>query len=222
MVGDKLEAGPVKMHTLGVFTTRSVKLKEGKIVFEGARATMIRDVKKNQLGLTSKTPMKIEVDLHGADPAAVLPRLQGMLFFPDATSAVDGLPEQVADILPFVINGAPTTSCHCVRILDSGHWIRMSLPSTKYTPPKPPDIVQSGFTEEALKTKTSRSVTFVFYVSGGGRVGEIWLAKPLGAGLDEEAAIVVRKYIFNPAQVDGRPVGTMVQLNVDVYSVPAN
>jgi TonB family protein len=211
-VGDKLEAEPVKMHTLGVFTARSVKQQKDKIIFDGERATIIRDVKKNQVGLAGKTPMKIEVDLRGTDPAVVLPRLQEMLFFSDAKSIMDGLPEQVADMIPLEINGAPTRNCHCAHIFDGSHWIRMSLPSTKYTPPKVTHVAEPNFTEEAGEQKIKGSVTLVFYVSDVGRVDEIWLAKPLEAGLDEQAAIAARKYTFNAAQVDGRPAGTMVRV----------
>src|SRR5665213_1367393 len=100
-VDDKLEAKPIQLHTLGVFTTRSVKLKKDKIVLEGERATLVGDAQKSHVRPTVKVPMKIEVDLRGADSAVVLPRLQEMLFFADTTSAIAGLPEPVAGTLPF-------------------------------------------------------------------------------------------------------------------------
>lgn len=81
LAGGTLVPGPIRLHTLGVFTTRSVKVKRDKIVIEGERETLVRDVDKNQVEPIDEAPMRLEVDLHGADSATVLSRLKEMLFF---------------------------------------------------------------------------------------------------------------------------------------------
>lgn len=43
---------------------------------------------------------------------------------------------------------------------------------------------------------------------------EVWLLRPLGFGLDENAANTVRQYVFKPAQLDGKPVEA--ELNMEV------
>ena len=50
-----------------------------------------------------------------------------------------------------------------------------------------------------------------------GRVDEVWLAKPLSATLDESAAKSGRDNIFQPATLDGKPVGTVL-----IQTIPVN
>ena len=91
--GGKLEAAPVKLHALGVFIPQSVTLKKNELLtIGGTRSTLILDSKTGQPKQAGQSFMNIEVDLHGADPAIVLPKMQEMLFFPDLAQAIAALP----------------------------------------------------------------------------------------------------------------------------------
>ena len=80
-VNDKFAAKPVHLFTPSVFMTRSVKLKNSLLVFEGDRHTLVRDPGKNVLSMTGEAPMRLEIDLHNAPPGLTLPMLETMLFF---------------------------------------------------------------------------------------------------------------------------------------------
>lgn len=79
--------------------------------------------------------------------------------------------------------------------------------------------VEAEFSKEARKENVSGAVALMFYVSEAGEVGGIWLASPLGFGLDEQAINAVRQYVFKPAEYDGRPVGTelVVAINFQMH-----
>ena len=79
-VNGGLVTGTVNLHGLEVFLTDSVSLKKGKIVFQGNRVTLVRN--GTDVAAAGRSPMRLEVELNGADPAAVLPQLQDALFFP--------------------------------------------------------------------------------------------------------------------------------------------
>jgi TonB family protein len=218
-VDDKLVAEPNKAHMLGEFTTHSVKLKKDKLIFEGERATLIRDSKANRLWWAGKVPMKLEVDLAGADPAIVQPRLQEMMFFPDVQAAAAGLPVSVAEMLPFDVSGTPPPHPDSQRIFDGSHWIHIARSAPNYIAPKLVSSVEPKFTDEARNHKISGDVMVALHISETGRADELWVARPLGFGLDESATNAVRQYVFKPAQYEGRPVESeiFVVVNFQVF-----
>lgn len=57
-------------------------------------------------------------------------------------------------------------------------------------------------------------------IGADGKPGEIVVARPIGFGLDENAANTIRKADFQPAMKDGKPVAVMVDLVVEfrIYS----
>jgi TonB family protein len=208
--------GPVQLHGLVAFIDDSVKLKKGGIVFSGSRVVLTR--KASGLVAIGMWPMKLEVDLKGADPATVFPQLQAALFFPDLQSAIDGLPPLVANILPFPSEGKfhPTvTHSTTIFIFKDGEWKAIDNPGPRFSAPRILKIENPEFTEEARQQKISGDVYLVFTASQSGGVDEIWLARPLGFGLDEAAAKAVRKYQLAPAQLDGQPVGSILIVNVN-------
>jgi hypothetical protein len=79
-------------------------------------------------------PMKLEVELHGAAPAAMIPNLTDMLFFPDAKVAAAGLPEQVADMLPFDVGRTPKVKRDFQSVFDGGRWLRVNSQRHKDCP----------------------------------------------------------------------------------------
>jgi periplasmic protein TonB len=70
------------------------------------------------------------------------------------------------------------------------------------------------YSEEARKAKYQGTVILWLVVDQNGRPQQVKVARSLGMGLDEKAIEAVRKWTFEPAQKDGRPVP--VQINVEV------
>ncbi len=172
-----------------------------------------------------KLPMRLEVDLQGANPAAVLPQLQALLFFPSLGAALKGLPEYVADMLPFPTDVKFQPACHCVHVLQDGKWIQVDGSNTKLVPPAFIKMVSNdSLTQMAIDAKVSGTITLIYLVSETGRVDEVWLAKPLSDTLDEAAAKLGRNNILQPATLDAKPVGTVLiqTIPVNYLTGPAN
>lgn len=209
----KLITEPVTVHTFGVFATRSVKLKDGKLIIEGRRATMVRNTKTNAPELNDATPMRLTVDMHGADVSTVLPALQEMMFFSDVQGVLAGLPQQIANTLD--ISPASKTSCKCKWIFDGSKWLRVDAPTSRFVAPKVLFSTEPDFSEKARQKKISGNVPMFIYVSETGHVTDIWLASSAGYGLDEKAEEAARQYVFKPATYDGKPVKTMLNLEMN-------
>jgi Gram-negative bacterial TonB protein C-terminal len=218
----KLIAQPSEFHSFGAFATQSVKLEQNAIVLEGQRATLVRDDKNKQLALVVSVPMKLEIDLQGADPTTVLPNLQQLLFYPDLKTAVLGLPIGVGEYLLRNLLAVPKSnaSSNGERIFDGGSWVQITLPNPAYKRVKLVTSVEPEVTTEARRKKVSGSVRIMFFVPPTtGRPEDIWLIVPFGLGMDENAERAVQQYVFKPAQYNGRPVGTelMLQVSFTVY-----
>ncbi len=214
-----LASDPVALHGLEVFLDDSVKLKGGKIVFQGNRVTLIRN--GTDLAAAGRSPMTLDVDLQRADPAVVIPQLQMALFFPDLDTAIAGLPNLVARMLPASVEiiqsmrSQKGLSCDCYRIFKDKNWTEIEKSKSKYTLPVITKMVNPAYSQEAKEAGVSGKVSFCIHVSDTGRVDEVWLLRPLGFGLDQNAAKSVGQYVFQPALLDGKPVEAALPVDVN-------
>ena len=81
--GKELVEDQPKFLTLGALTVKSVKLNGEKIVIQGDRQILVRTEGRNVQFNAEIVPVTINVDLHGANVAEVLPTLPGALFYSD-------------------------------------------------------------------------------------------------------------------------------------------
>lgn len=80
--------------------------------------------------------------------------------------------------------------------------------------PRALDTPDPEYSEEARKAKYQGTVVLWLIVDENGHPREIKVARSLGMGLDQKAIEAVRRWKFEPAMKDGRPVA--VQINVEV------
>jgi len=212
----KLVPGAIQLHGMAAFFADTVRQKGSKITIEGQSSILVRN--EGKLAPMGRVPMRLEIDLQGADAATVYPKLQAELFFPNMQSALGSLPEFVSDMLPFPADGKFQSTCHCSHIFQDGKWVKLTENDPKLTAPgfikmsKNPSLNQM-----AIDAKVSGTITLIYYVNDIGRVDEVWLAKPLGPLLDESAAKSGRENLLRPATYDGKPVGTVL-----VQTISAN
>jgi TonB family protein len=156
--------------------------------------------------------------LHNAPTTLALPALESMLFFEDAAKAIAGLPMPLSEMLPLNTTGA-AAKCNCTIIFDGGQWIKLAHNDSQCSYPKLKYSVEPEFSEEARKKKVSGGVVVEMYVDSSGHVGDIWIGRGVGSGLDEKAVAAARQYVFEPAMYQGRPVGTelAVEVNYQVF-----
>jgi len=212
----KLVPDTVLLHGLGAFLPDTVRQKGSKILIEGQFETLVRAAGK--IAPMGQLPMRLEVDLQKASPATVLPQLQALLFFPSMGEALKGLPEYVADMLPFPVDSKLQPPCHCVHVLQDGKWIQVDGSNPNLVPPAFTKMVPNPALDQmAIDAKISGTITLINLVSETGRVDELWLAKPLSSALDESAGKTSRENMFKPASLDGKPVGTVL-----IQTIPVN
>jgi periplasmic protein TonB len=80
--------------------------------------------------------------------------------------------------------------------------------------PRPLSTPDPEYSEEARKAKYQGTCVLWLIVGPDGKPRDIRVSRTLGLGLDEKAIEAVRKWTFEPAMKDGRPVA--VQINVEV------
>jgi TonB family protein len=80
--------------------------------------------------------------------------------------------------------------------------------------PRALDTPDPDYSEEARKAKYQGTCVLWLIVDENGNPRDIKVARSLGMGLDQKAIEAVRKWKFEPAMKDGRPVA--VQINVEV------
>jgi TonB family protein len=84
----------------------------------------------------------------------------------------------------------------------------VKAPRAKYTP-------EPEFSEAARYEKYQGVVVFYVVVDQDGNVAKVKLLRPLGLGLDETAAAVVKNWRFTPGTHNGQPVA--IQMNIEVF-----
>ena len=83
--------------------------------------------------------------------------------------------------------------------------------------PKPIYSPDPEYSEEARKAKFQGTCVLWLVVGSDGRPRDIRVARTLGLGLDEKAIEAVKTWRFEPGYKDGKPVATMVNVEVDFH-----
>ena len=86
----------------------------------------------------------------------------------------------------------------------------VSAPKEIYAP-------EPEYSEEARKVKHMGTVVLQLVVGSDGLPRDIRVVRTLGLGLDEKAIEAVRKWRFEPAKKDGKPVAALVSVEVDFH-----
>jgi len=84
----------------------------------------------------------------------------------------------------------------------------VSAPKEIYAP-------EPEYSEEARKVKHMGTVVLQLVVGSDGNPRDIRVVRTLGLGLDEKAIEAVRRWRFEPAKKDGKPVAALVSVEVD-------
>jgi len=199
----KVIPGPIDLHGIRAFLTDTVQKKGSRIVIRGQSSTLVRVGAK--LVPMGKIPARLEIDLQGPDASTVFPKLQEALFFPSLAVALQSLPEYVSDLLPYSRDGRFESKCHCSYIFQDGKWVGLEANDHKL---RLPAMLKAA--ETPVFDQVSGTLALIFSVSDVGRVEEVWVAAPLASGVDESKAKSLRESTFNPATLDGKPVGAVL------------
>jgi TonB family protein len=85
------------------------------------------------------------------------------------------------------------------------------------SPPKCISCPQPEYNEVPRKNRIEGVVVLWAVIDADGRVDNIRIAKPLGAGLDEAALETIQRWRLEPARRDGKPVPAQFTIEVDFH-----
>jgi TonB family protein len=201
-----LSNNPPKVRTLGVFKLSSANLHNGILLLTGSRSTIYKE-KIGKPTLLGDAPIVIKISLNGADPTQVLPGLKQQLFFPTLQAAIAAIPLQDRQMI-YPTDEDPTPPTSLCPATGAHH----EYPRVVYQE-------EPEFTEEARSAHFNGSVMVLMTIDERGGISDLWLKKPAGLGLDEQATKVASHYKFKPATCDGTAVKTSLVIE-QTFSIP--
>ena len=213
-----LKSDHPKVRTLAIFTADSVAQKGDVVEIAGKRATLVFDSKLQSFGLSPEEPMTLQLDLAGSGLNDLLPKLSALLFFPSVKDAVAGVPEEFIGRIPYDVSSIKGPKQLGYMVYQSGSWGRVEVNDARYKSPPIVSVPQPEYTEEARKRRYSGTETIIIELSDTAQKSDIWVAKPIDYGLNALAVAAVEKYVFRPATMNGKPVATLLEVEVGFKS----
>lgn len=220
--GTQSDLAPALWHTMGVMQLKSAKLSGHTLTLQCVRQVLIKNAQDQLKLYPEPTNVQIVVDLGDADPAAVLPKIQGDLFFASTKDAVDAIPGEWKSATPARMDKSPWPEkvalpnskplCDCAE-KDSPVCKADKMQRQGITPPKALKVKDPQFPDTA-KGFFEAHVLVGLKVNESGHPEDVWVLRPAGKGLDEAAAQTVLDYVFRPAMCHDSPVSVVLNIVV--------
>jgi TonB family protein len=96
----------------------------------------------------------------------------------------------------------------------SGHSEKVYTPGGSVMAPRAVKAPNPQYSKEAVKQNIQGIVVLSVVVGPDGTPEDIRVARSLGHGLDEEAIKAMRKWHFQPATKDGKPVAAQISVEI--------
>jgi TonB family protein len=200
----------------GYLRVERVELKDRELRIHGKRLAAIYDPKSRAMELKSYED-KVELRIPTGDSVAIENVLNRVFIRP---------PERLADNVPlywkkFLREGVkdppkPEEKPALERPCDPPQGgVYKVCEGTK--PPVPTYKPEPKFSEFARKFGLPGGVGLMTIVDSSGSVRDIEIAKPRGAGLDEQAIEAISRWRFQPATRHGKPVSVRIAIDIDFH-----
>lgn len=215
--GTQFALDDAKWRTFGVLQVRSVKLKGEQVKLECERHVVLWNQANTLVRYAVGDSVEISVDLRDGDAAQLLPKLRDALFYSSNADALNAIPKPLQRMVPAHVNQSlgssdgTTKPCDCSEhdpCASAKGAQGYAFPRVVYTP-------DPEFSDEARKRKINGNVVTAFMVDETGHVHDLWIARPVGYGLDEKAANAVLQYRFNAATCHGTPISVPLGAEVN-------
>jgi len=218
-----------KSHTLPLtlsgFNVESIDMKGSKLLLEGHRAGI-----EYQNGI----PMRVAISdglsdsphfrkmtiLIDAPAGGDLEPTLHAIFFDGQTETPPSLPiswQPYAQGHPFFLSSTATqqdTSSPSDRPSNTAHAEAVNV-GPGIVPPKLTHMVDPRFNNTVRSMRFSGETVIALVVDTTGKPQDIFIRKPIGLGMDEEALQAVSQYVFQPATRDGTPVAVKIDVAVN-------
>lgn len=141
-----------------------------------------------------------------------VPRARVLLALAVTALAICGI---TASALAFKVGGEQTDNSANSPGIDQWHSTVAKVGKNGVSAPRAISDPEPKYPKSARHTKKSGSVVLWCVIGEDGGVQEIKVSKSLGADFDESALAAVRKWRFEPAQKDGKPIAVQINVQVD-------
>lgn len=220
--GSAVEFDETHVRMMAMVVVEKVKVSGDGVEMRGKRYPVVKDGAAGVKPGLEVTNVRLEVELGGGDRAASFAGLKDGLFFATYEEAMAALPRNRGGRGPrddkamfkggFNPRLPPERMCDCA---DRGTEACKGLvPALGLTPVKVLHVVDPQFSEEARAKKVSGNVQVAITVDATGKVSDVWIVRPMGRGLDENAVQAVQQYDIQPPACHGK--GFATELYVDV------
>jgi TonB family protein len=223
--------------TPGPFSVSAIKISKGHVSrdsleLEGRRGALIyigktEPIETSQIEfIPAPDAVHIVINLDSAPPDA-LGALLAKIFAVSIDDALANRTEEqrtaelftVASLAPTAkvrSSPAPHNNNDAEKLNTAGtqNMFPILKPGGGVSPPRVLYSIDPEFTDEARKSKISGICVVSVIVDPSGFPIHIRIAKPLGAGLDQNAVAAVSQYRFEPARFRGLPVAAEVYIEV--------
>jgi TonB family protein len=221
--------------TLANMLVEDVKANDRNVEFSGHRVGFLYDAKQGKMikvKLNEEIGLKIK-DVAGMNPDDLIRNIRTQILLSDVKDIAHVLPDPwkpyfEGDFKPdaegkihfhppgLVADSTVDKRRQSLEVagkLADGEML-YKVTADKVDAPKPIHTPDPQYPEIARKTRTEGAMVLWAIVGKAGNVDRVYVQRPLGLGLDEEAIAAVEKWKFQPARRNGEPVA--VQINVEV------
>lgn len=219
-MGSDFQLDAPKWQSFGVLQVRSVKMRGEQIRLQCDRHVVLYNEANGLARYPIGESVEISIDFHGADATQTLPKLREAIFYSSPSDALAGVPKPLQKMVPAHANSASrndgiTKPCDC----STDDPCATAKGAAGYLFPRAIQTPDPEFSEEARRRKINGEIVTAFMVDETGHVHDVWIARPLGYGLDEEAAKTVQAYVFKPATCHGNPVSVPLaaEINFQIF-----
>ncbi len=200
--GKPAETYAVQPFTVDGFEAESVSLKGGNLKASGHRFGLEFDT----TGAIKHVPLeKMTIEVNG-DAGTDFGKALDAIFTNDLVDLVPAMPgywqKYAAEHFLLADNALKAPSKVETKTSDD----KLMHIGGSVEKPKPLHTPQPEYSKAARKKKLSGVVQVYLVIETDGTPSHITILKPLGMGLDDQAALCVSQYRFKPATKDGKPV----------------
>jgi TonB family protein len=208
--GKLLKGGLVGPWTLdGEIKVKQVKVSNDELEIRGNRLYLEYDESKRRFEAFAGDKVVVHIQT-GSPPDGLSPILNLIngAFLSSEDSLADFVPDFWKSFVLGLASGSPAATDESKAVGQPAVTNRGIQAPVPLLQPEPP------YTPEARGAHVTGTSILRVVIDEQGRVGDVFLQKPIGMGLDESAVETVRRWRFKPALKDGKPVKVSVMVQV--------
>ena len=222
--GKLLHAVHPGIWPLGYMEVKKTKISKGKILLNGERVGLRYDDAKKKL-VAIRTKQDVAISVSGpfdGSPDQIVQRVKETVFTSEG-SQTSTLPEywreyylgnvNLGKISPPPAAGASPPPTVTPQVIEGEELYYCGREPLK--PPRPVKSPDPQYSEAARALNYQGTNVFTVIVAKSGSISRIFIKRPLGLGLDEQAVAKLETWEFVPGSRNGKPVNCIINVEIN-------